>query len=175
MARPVLIYDGDCHFCRRWIGHWRGVTGDRVEYRASQDCAADYPEISESDFATAVQWVGPDGRRESGAAAVLSALATTKFSGRVLLTFYRGVPPFAWVADAGYRMVAENRLFFSRLTQRPGPTMLLLGLTPLLVLAVFFFLRKTKASGNTPAGCGRGKKCLRPSPRANTPPSRQSR
>ncbi len=115
--KPLLIYDGDCNFCRHWIGRWKGITGDRVEYRPSQECAVEHPGISEEDFATAVQWVGADGRRESGAPAVFSALATAQFSGRLLLTLYRTVPPFAWAADFGYGVVARNRLLFSRLTR----------------------------------------------------------
>jgi lipase maturation factor 1 len=142
MAKPVLIYDGDCQFCCRWIERWRGLTGDRVDYRASQDCAAEYPKISEGEFATAVQWVGSDGRRESGAAAVLSALATAHFAGRALLALYRNVPLFAWVADAGYRVVAENRQFFSKVTRRPWVVGFGLGLLVLLVFAVFRNRRK---------------------------------
>jgi len=45
MKRPVMIYDGDCHFCTRWIARWRAITGDRVVYRASQEAAKDFPEI----------------------------------------------------------------------------------------------------------------------------------
>jgi len=117
MPKPRLIYDGDCHFCRRWIERWRATTGDRVEYRSSQECAAEHPGISGEEFSQAVQWIGADGRRESGAPAVLSALATANFFGRALLFLYRRVPPFAWAADAGYRVVAENRAIFSKLTR----------------------------------------------------------
>lgn len=117
MPQPRLIYDGDCHFCRRWIERCRVATGDRVEYRSSQQCAADHPDIPASDFDSAVQWIGADGRRESGAPAVFSALATAGVFGQSVLGLYRNFPPFAWAADAGYRVVAQNRMFFSRLTR----------------------------------------------------------
>jgi hypothetical protein len=29
--RPLLVWDGDCDFCRRWIERWRRIAGDRVE------------------------------------------------------------------------------------------------------------------------------------------------
>ena len=149
MPKPLLIYDGDCNFCRRWIAHWKGITGDRVEYRPSQECAAEYPDISEEQFATGVQWVGGDGRRESGAPAVLSALATAKLFERILLMLYRSLPPFAWAADRGYRVVARNRMFFSRLTrlvfgeqdQPRRMTWLILG----LLVVISFFVAKNYA------------------------------
>ena len=28
-ARPILIWDGDCRFCRFWVRRWAAVTGDR--------------------------------------------------------------------------------------------------------------------------------------------------
>jgi predicted DCC family thiol-disulfide oxidoreductase YuxK len=115
--KPRLIFDGDCHFCRRWIERWREITGERVDYVSSQEGAPDHPDIPLEDFDRAVQWVGADGHRESGAAAVLSALATGGFAGRALLALYRTAPPFAWAADTGYRMVANHRTAFSRLTR----------------------------------------------------------
>jgi predicted DCC family thiol-disulfide oxidoreductase YuxK len=117
MQKPRLIYDGDCNFCCRWIERWRETTGDRVEYRPSQDCAAEHPDIPPGDFDTAVQWVGADGHRESGAPAVFSALATTGTIGEALLSLYRKIPIFAGVADVGYDFVARNRMLFSRLTR----------------------------------------------------------
>jgi predicted DCC family thiol-disulfide oxidoreductase YuxK len=115
MPKPRLIYDGDCDFCRRWIERWRVITGDRVEYRSSQDCAAEHPDIGGEEFARAVQWIGGDGRRESGAAAVLCALATAGMCGRILLALYRNAPPLAWAANAVYRLIAKNRMVFSRM------------------------------------------------------------
>jgi predicted DCC family thiol-disulfide oxidoreductase YuxK len=138
MRQPRLIYDGDCNFCRRWVERWREITGDRVEYRSSQECAAEHPDIPPGDFDNAVQWVGEDGRRESGAPAVFSALATTGTIGRALLSLYRKVPIFAGVADTGYNVVAKNRMLFSRLTR------LFWGndvRTPTFATAAWLFLR----------------------------------
>ena len=73
MAKPTLIYDGECGFCSRWIERWRLSTGDQVDYVTSQEAASKFPEISEGEFAEAVQWVGADGERLSGAPAVFAA------------------------------------------------------------------------------------------------------
>ena len=44
--KPVLIYDGRCSFCKIWIDYWKQLTGERIEYRASQDLEGAFPEFS---------------------------------------------------------------------------------------------------------------------------------
>ena len=111
-ANPLLIYDGDCRFCCRWVGAWKAVTGDRVDYESSQSAGARFPEIPPEEFARAVQWVGADGSVCSGAEAVFSALATATWYGRMALGLYRRVPAFARLADALYKWVATHRNIF---------------------------------------------------------------
>src|SRR5262245_5696036 len=41
--RPLLVYDGECGFCRRWIERARRRTADRVDYRPFQVAAAPVP------------------------------------------------------------------------------------------------------------------------------------
>jgi predicted DCC family thiol-disulfide oxidoreductase YuxK len=117
MAKPTLIYDGECGFCRRWIERCRLSTGDQVDYVTSQEAASKFPSISEGELADAVQWVGTDGERLSGAPAIFAALATASASGRTLRTLYGDAPAFARAADAAYGVVARNRMIFSRLTR----------------------------------------------------------
>ena len=115
--RPTLIYDGDCKFCARWVERWRVTTGDRVGYITSQEATEQFPEISEQESNEAVQWMGANGERLSGAPAVFAALATASASGRTLLSLYHEKPWFARIADTAYRAVARNRIFFSRMTR----------------------------------------------------------
>jgi predicted DCC family thiol-disulfide oxidoreductase YuxK len=117
MAKPTLIYDGECAFCSRWIERWRVRTGERVEYLTSQEAETKFPEISEAELREAVQWVGQEGERLSGAPAIFAVLAMVSASGRALQTLYRKTPPLAHSVDAVYRLVAQNRQFFSRLTR----------------------------------------------------------
>ena len=73
-ARPLLIFDGDCHFCRRWIERWRGLTGNAVEYAPSQEVAERFPEIPLDAYEKAVQFIETDGTVFSGAEAVFRSL-----------------------------------------------------------------------------------------------------
>ena len=40
-----MIYDRDCDFCVRWIRRWQMLTGSFMDYAASQDIAAQFPEL----------------------------------------------------------------------------------------------------------------------------------
>jgi predicted DCC family thiol-disulfide oxidoreductase YuxK len=127
LEKPVLIYDGECRFCCKWIERWREMTGDAVDYRPSQEAADEFPEICREEFAGAVQWVEPDGSRARSADAVFRALATSTRLGKGLLWLYRRVPPFAWASETFYRLVAKNRpvgtlttaLLWGRTVRRP--------------------------------------------------------
>ncbi len=136
--RPTLIYDGDCKFCARWVERWRATTGDRVRYLTSQKAAEEFLDIAKQESNEAVQWVGAEGERLSGAPAVFAALATASASGRTLLSLYNEKSWFARPADAAYRAVARNRMFFSRVTQ------LLWGAdvrVPTFAISTWLFLR----------------------------------
>jgi len=114
ITKPLLIYDGECRFCCRWIEAAKAITGDRVDYERSQVVGRQFPQIAPEEFARAVQWVGEDGSICSGAEAVFSALATATWYGRVALAICRRVPLFARVAQAVYAGIAAHRGFFSQ-------------------------------------------------------------
>jgi predicted DCC family thiol-disulfide oxidoreductase YuxK len=117
-ARPLMVFDGDCGFCRLWIRRWNHYTEDRVDYRAYQDpvVAEQFPEIPAEQFSSAVQFIEPDGRVSSGAAAVFAALAAHPRH-QWLLEWYIHSAGFARATEWGYRLVARHRSFFSWLTR----------------------------------------------------------
>ena len=114
--KPVLVFDGDCGFCRLWIGRWRAATGDRVEYLPSQDAAARFPQLTAEQLSEAVHLVEPGGRVSRGAEAVFRSLAAGGAS-RVCLALYERLPPFRAASEGLYGLVAARRPFFSRLTR----------------------------------------------------------
>ncbi len=116
MEKPVLIFDGTCGFCRRWIARWQAVTGDRVEYAASQELNGRFPEFSAEDFSRAVCWAGPDGERFTGARAVFASLAADSPVAGILLRLHLRSRPFAAAADAVYGFISRHRSMFSALT-----------------------------------------------------------
>src|SRR5208282_5489158 len=113
--RPLLLFDGDCGFCRYWVGRWRRRVGERVEFAAAQQEAYRFPQITEEEWKRAVQLVTPEGAVYSGAEAVLRALAYAP-ERSWMLGVYRRVPGIRPASEAAYRLVAEHRGFFSKLT-----------------------------------------------------------
>jgi predicted DCC family thiol-disulfide oxidoreductase YuxK len=74
---PLLVFDGQCGFCTRALGWLRLLDRrrliDTVPYQRSG-----VPEllgISREQCAASLQWLGADGSRAEGAAAVNAALA----------------------------------------------------------------------------------------------------
>ena len=113
--KPLLVYDGDCGFCKLWIARWREQTAGRIDYAPFQQVAADYPQIPPAEFARAVKFIAADGRVASGAAAVFRSLgAGRRFSlGREA---YDYLPGFAAVAEILYASVAGHRDFAGWIT-----------------------------------------------------------
>jgi predicted DCC family thiol-disulfide oxidoreductase YuxK/uncharacterized membrane protein YphA (DoxX/SURF4 family) len=138
-SKPLLVYDAECHFCRRWIARWQNATGDAITYLPLQDesLAGRFPEISREDFERAIRLILPDGSVCSGAKAVFRSLAEAGKE-RWLLRLYRKSPGFADLAELAYEEVALHRSFISKLDRiYSGP-----GFTPLSYVRVrFIFLR----------------------------------
>lgn len=113
--KPLLVYDGDCAFCRRWVARWESRTGDRITYATFQKIGSHYPEIPKEAFEKAVQLILPDGEVLSGAEAVFRTLAVGAGK-KWPLWGYRYLPGAAWVAEWFYQKVARHRPIFSKWT-----------------------------------------------------------
>lgn len=116
--RPVLIFDGDCGFCRRTVRKGREITGDAIEYLSQQspDCARRFPGLDREALRISVHLVEPDGTVTRGAHAILRALATNpRWQWAVRL--YARQRWVARVMEAVYAWVARHREGVSRITR----------------------------------------------------------
>lgn len=124
VERPVMLYDGDCGFCRRWIERWRRDTGDRVRYLPYQSpgLLQEYG-IAPWQARAAVQLIDSDGRRTHGAAAVFRALGQAPSRWIRALARLGLLPGVRATEQTGYRWIATHRKLASRLTRRllPAP------------------------------------------------------
>ena len=115
MTKSVLIYDGDCNFCMRWVGRLKYITKDRVEFLPSQAVRERFSQISHEDYKNSIQWVDLSGKVFKGAEAIFRALAYV--SGRAWpLWIYKNVPGFALAAEYVYQIVAKNRKVFGAIS-----------------------------------------------------------
>ncbi|MBE2178918.1 MAG: lipase maturation factor family protein [Chthoniobacterales bacterium] len=114
--RPVLFWDADCGFCRRWVDRWREITGDAVEYRTLQDAPQNVAARAGGAPFQHIVVQQSDGSMVTGARAAITALATTCPSARWLRAACTKLPPLDWVAARAYRWVAAHRVLCGRLT-----------------------------------------------------------
>lgn len=115
-VKPVVIWDGDCHFCRHWIERWRAVTEDEVDYVPSQDIGDRFPEIRRDEFNRSVVCIDPTGEVFFGAEAAYRSLGYRR-SRKWLAWSYHHVPGFAVLSEFAYRFIADHRLAASTLTR----------------------------------------------------------
>ncbi len=114
--KPLLIWDGECDFCRLWIERWREITEGKVDYATYQEAAVRFPEIPVDQFTRAMAFIKPDGDVFFAADAVYRSLAYRR-SRRLLAWSYNRVPGFAAVSETGYGFIARHRNFTSAVTR----------------------------------------------------------
>ncbi|HEV2419745.1 MAG TPA: lipase maturation factor family protein [Terriglobia bacterium] len=113
VQKPLLIFDGDCGFCRFYVEYWRQLTGDRVDYAPFQAAAQNFPEIPLDNFKRSVQFIEPPEAVSSAAEAVFRLMALAA-GYRRLLWLYKHAPGFAPLSETAYRIVAGHRSFFDK-------------------------------------------------------------
>ncbi len=114
--RPLLVFDGDCSFCKALVEYGKRITGERVEYAPYQEVGPRFPRIAPEDFASAVKLILPDGEVRSGAHAVFSTFERTPGKGW-MLELYTRIPGVAPISETAYRAVARHRSLAYRVTK----------------------------------------------------------
>lgn len=113
-SRHWIVWDGNCGFCRRavaWaIGRDRDRCFEAVPYQELPDPPLTPALAAACRDAVHVRTI--DGRWLRAGRACLFVLARI---GWPRLARLGALPPFVWGVELGYRIVARNRPFFSRL------------------------------------------------------------
>ena len=149
--RPLLLFDGDCGFCRFWVARWRGTTRGQVDFAPAQQEASRFPQINEEAWRRSMHLVTPEGAVYRGAEALFRTLAYAPEQ-RWMLAVYLHMPVARSLSEATYRLVADHRGFFSKITRlawgrNPAPSSYVLSrwiflrLLGLVYLIAFLSLR----------------------------------
>src|SRR6266700_2027069 len=115
-SKPLLIWDGERHFCMRWIERWRVMTAGKIGYVTYQEVADQFPEIPRGEFERAMTFIEPDGKTFFAAEAVYRSLQY-RSSRKWLAWSYDHVPGFAEVSELAYRFIARHRKVGSAVTR----------------------------------------------------------
>jgi predicted DCC family thiol-disulfide oxidoreductase YuxK len=112
--RPVMLYDGRCAFCNRWVQRWRHFTGDAIDYQPYQVAAGRFPQIPPDAPGKAVHLIEPDGHVTRGAAAIFRSMDLANHR-RWPWWFYRKSIAFAFVSERVYATFAAHRTAADRI------------------------------------------------------------
>ena len=115
-TKPLLIWDGECHFCKLWIERWREITAGKVDYATYQEVADRFPEIPRDEFRRAMAFIEPDGEAFLAAEAVYRSLGY-RSSRKWLAWSYDHVPGFAAISETAYKFIARHRGLGSTFTR----------------------------------------------------------
>src|SRR5437870_803851 len=107
-TKPLLIWDGECHFCKLWIERWREITAGKVDYATYQEVADRFPEIPRDEFRRAMAFIEPDGEAFLAAEAVYRSLGY-RSSRKWLAWSYDHVPGFGAISETAYKFIARYR------------------------------------------------------------------
>jgi predicted DCC family thiol-disulfide oxidoreductase YuxK len=109
---PILIYDGDCGFCRAAVRFARMRIKADLWSTAFQVADLESLGVTRQRAAGEVLWVAPDGQVSGGAQAVAKLLvaAGRPWAG---IGIAIQVPVLRWAAHVSYRFVARNRRYLS--------------------------------------------------------------
>jgi lipase maturation factor 1 len=114
--KPLMIWDGECHFCRRWIERWREITAGEVDYATYQEAANRFPEIPLEQLQRAVAFIEPDGKAFFAAEAVYRSLRY-RSSRKWLAWSYDHIAGFAPISETAYNFIARHRGLGSSITR----------------------------------------------------------
>lgn len=106
--KPLLLWDGQCEFCRYWIIRLKKITKNALDYAPFQKQSAQFPEIPASDFRKAVTLIDVSGNIYSGAAAVFKTLQYSERWPFLFRLYLRSIL-FRNGSELMYKKIAKNR------------------------------------------------------------------
>ena len=114
--KPLMIWDGECLFCKMCIERWREITAGKIDYATYQQAADQFPEIPVDQFKRAMAFIEPDGKTFFAAEAVYRSLRH-RSSRKWLAWSYDQVPGFAEISETAYKFIARHRSLGSSVTR----------------------------------------------------------
>jgi predicted DCC family thiol-disulfide oxidoreductase YuxK len=112
--RPVVLYDRDCGFCRRWVARWQARTAGRVRFLPARPVLRWLLGIRRKEARRAMQLVETSGAVFQGAEAAFRMLLSSPRRGTRWLARLGLLPGVRTVARGVYRVIASHRPMASR-------------------------------------------------------------
>jgi len=113
----VVLYDGQCGFCSRWVKYWAGTLARHGFEIASLDepWVAESIKMPRKELLTDIRLLTRDGQLISGADVYLHVTRRIWWAWPFSVIF--SLPGFNWLIHVGYRWFARNRYCVSHACQ----------------------------------------------------------
>ncbi|GIS73353.1 MAG: hypothetical protein CM1200mP10_29300 [Candidatus Neomarinimicrobiota bacterium] len=105
--RPILVWDGECNFCRLCAERFDSHIENKVDLIPYQSLHKKWPQAPAEDYVSAVYLFTPAGKSYRAAAAVYRFYAEYPWRGWAFWA-YKRFRWFAVLSEWGYRFVANN-------------------------------------------------------------------
>lgn len=124
LSKPVMLYDGQCGFCRKSVVRMQRWVGQEVAFLPFQDAPQHGINLPPDDLAQSIHLLETNGNLRRGAEAILFAAAVygRRYWAPPLWWGYRQLPGFARLAETGYAFIARNRSTTCALPEPPPPS-----------------------------------------------------
>jgi len=113
-SSPILVWDGECKFCKWWKTRWELRTKNDLSFKTYQEVAAQFPDIPEKEFKKASRLIEIDGCVYSGSDSAYRSLYIAGDDKWHI--WYAKEGWFQKISDLGYNHIAKNRNFYYKTT-----------------------------------------------------------
>lgn len=114
-SQNILVWDGDCGFCKFWKTRWEAKTKGKIEFKTFQTTAENFPDIPLKEFKKASRLIETDGKIYSGPDSAYRSLWHA--GNHIYHELYKKSGWFKYLSDHGYNHIAKNRHFYFQLTK----------------------------------------------------------
>ena len=111
---PLLIWDGECKFCKWWKTRWELKTKNDLNFKTYQEVASQFPDIPVNEFKKASRLIETDGSIYSGPDSAYRSLYIA--GNKKWHHWYSKNNWFQKLSDFGYNHIAKYRSFYYKAT-----------------------------------------------------------
>jgi predicted DCC family thiol-disulfide oxidoreductase YuxK len=147
--KALMVYDGNCGFCKYWLVKWKKISAEQIDYEPFQTAAQRFDDIPLQEFQNAVQLILTNGEVYSGAKAAYFTYTINKKL-PFLFRAYLKISAFRWISDRIYRLIAQNRnraFLLTKVLFGPDPSknssLRVLLIISLLILSLILLIQNT--------------------------------
>ncbi len=115
--KPIMVWDGECGFCKYWVTVWHKNTEDRLQYEKYQDVHERFRSIPLKEFKKASRMIETDGQVFSGPDSAYRSFMYFRSPIKYPHRWYHKYKFFKSLSDHTYNWIAKHRPFMFKLTK----------------------------------------------------------